>query len=207
MMELKDRVLEKAHELFHRFGIRSVSMDELATQNGISKKTLYQLYTDKDELVDAVMSVIIEANRGECCTAQQEAENAVHEVFLAFDRVKEMFATVHPSVIYDLKKYHPATYQKFKEFQNGFLHKMIKENIEWGIKEGLYRAEVDIDVLTRYRIHTITLPFDPDVFPNNRTHLIHIEEQLFEHFLYGMSTTRGQKLIEKYKKQRIKTQA
>ena len=71
-MEIKDRIQEKATELFMRFGIRSVSMDDIATQLGMSKKTIYQFFADKDELVDAVMAANIQKTQGECvkCTAE-----------------------------------------------------------------------------------------------------------------------------------------
>jgi hypothetical protein len=72
------------------------------------------------------------------------------------------------------------------------------------VEEGLYREDIDIDILTRYRIHSIMLSFNPEVFPNNRTHLLHIEQTLLEHFLFGLATVKGQKLIQKYKNQRTK---
>src|SRR5205809_6254047 len=81
----KERITEKAHELFMRYGVRSVSMDDIAAQLGMSKKTLYQYYTDKEELVDAVLSSFLENNRKQCIDARQKAENALHEVFQAFD--------------------------------------------------------------------------------------------------------------------------
>lgn len=201
-MEVKERILEKAHELFNRYGIRSVSMDDIATQLGMSKKTLYQYYADKDELVSAVFTRVLEGNKSNCCLAEQEADDALHEVFLAFDRVQELFAKMNPAVLFDMEKYHPGTYKTFKEYQNGFLYKMISANLERGVKEGLYREDMEIDILTRFRIHSVMLPFDPDVFPNNRSHLVHIEQVLLEHFLYGLATPKGQKLIQKYLSQR-----
>jgi hypothetical protein len=81
---------------------------------------------------------------------------------------------------------------------------MLRTNLEAGIKEELYRAEIDVDVLTRYRIHSIMLAFDPDIFPSNRTRLVHIEQQLLENFLFGIASPKGQRLIQKYKTQRIK---
>ena len=81
----KERITEKAHELFMRYGVRSVSMDDIAAQLGMSKKTLYQYYTDKEELVDAVLSSFLENNRKQCLEGRQKAENALHEVFQAFD--------------------------------------------------------------------------------------------------------------------------
>jgi TetR/AcrR family transcriptional regulator, cholesterol catabolism regulator len=202
-MEAKDRISEKAFELFNRYGIRSVSMDDIATQLGMSKKTLYHYFADKDELVSAVFTAVLEGNKCNCCTAKDVSENALDEVFLGFDRVQEMFANMNPAVLFDMEKYHPGTYRIFKEYQNGFLYKMITANLKRGISEGLYREDLDIDVLTRFRIHSVMLPFDPDVFPNNRSHLVHIEQVLLEHFLYGIVTPKGQKLMQKYLSQRI----
>jgi AcrR family transcriptional regulator len=204
-MEVKERILEKAHELFIRYGIRSVSMDDIATQVGISKKTIYQYYTDKDELVSAVFSVIMETNQDQCLQDKSKADNAVHEVFLAFDMVQEMLTHMNPSVLYDLEKYHPATFKKFKDYKNAFLYGMIKNNIERGIAEELYRPEVDVEVLTKYRIYSMMLAFNPEIFPGSRINPAHVEQQLLEHFLYGLATAKGQKLIQKYKQQRQKT--
>jgi TetR/AcrR family transcriptional regulator, cholesterol catabolism regulator len=202
IMEVKERIAEKAYELFNRYGIRSVSMDDIATQLGMSKKTLYQYYADKEELVSAVFSTVLEGNKSNCCLAEQQSEDALHEVFLGFDRVQEMFSNMNPSVLFDMEKYHPASFRIFQEYQNGFLYKMITANLKRGIKEGLYREGLDIDILTRFRIHSVLLPFDPDVFQNNRSQLVHIEQVLLEHFLYGIATPKGQKLIQKYLSQR-----
>jgi AcrR family transcriptional regulator len=190
-MEAKERILLRAHELFNKYGIRSVSMDDIAAQLGMSKKTLYQYYTDKDELVNAVFTSIMEHNQVQCKHDRQHAENPIHEIFLAFDMVQEMFANMNPAVLFEMQKYHPSTFKKFQEYKNGFLYGMIRTNIEAGVKEELYRAEIDVDVLTRYRIHSIMLAFDPEAFPNNRTRLVHIEQQLLEHFLYGLATAKG----------------
>jgi len=203
-METKDRILVKSHEQFNRFGIRSVSMDDIAAALGMSKKTLYQHFADKEELVSACFSQVMEQNRHQCLIDQKRAENPIHEVFLAFDMTQEMFSNMNPVVIHEMEKYHPVAYRKFQEFKYTFLYNVITNNLERGIKEELYRAEIDLDVTARFRIESVMLPFDGNVFPNNRTHLIHIEQQLFELFLYGIATTKGQKLIQKYKLQRTK---
>jgi AcrR family transcriptional regulator len=203
-MEPKERILKKADELFNRYGIRSVSMDDIAAQLGMSKKTLYHYYADKDELVTDVFTAIMEENKCGCSESKKASENALHEVFLSFDRVQDMFANMNPAVLFDMEKYHPGCFRKFNDFQNGFMYQMIKSNLERGVEEGFYREEIDIDILTRYRIHSIMLSFNPEVFPNNRTHLLHIEQTLLEHFLYGLATAKGQKLIQKYKNQRTK---
>ncbi|HEX2608415.1 MAG TPA: TetR/AcrR family transcriptional regulator [Flavisolibacter sp.] len=203
-MEPKERILEKAHELFFRYGLRSVSMDDIAAQLGMSKKTLYQYFADKDELVNAVFDRILTANKEECVACNAKGENAIHEVFLSLDLLEEMLAHMNPAVLFDMQKYHPTAFKKFQDYRNQFLYKIIKENLEEGIKEELYRPEIDADILTRYRLHSIMLSFDPEIFPSNKTQLVYIEQQLLEHFLYGVATPKGQKLIQKYKTQRTK---
>jgi AcrR family transcriptional regulator len=203
-MEAKERILEKAHELFHRYGIRSVSMDDIAAQLGMSKKTVYQYYVDKDELVNAVFDAELNANKDQCLACTKMGENAIHEVFLSFDMVEELLKTMNPSMLFDMQKYHPSAYKKFDDFRNQFLFKIIKGNLERGVKEELYRADIDTDILSRYRLYSILLSFDPDVFPSNKTNLVKIEQQLIEHFLYGLATAKGEKLIQKYKQQRTK---
>ena len=203
-MEAKERILVKTNELFNRYGIRSVSMDDIAAQLGMSKKTLYQYYTDKDELVNAVFDEILNTNKAQCLECNKKGENAIHEVFLSFDVVEEMLKTMNPSLLFDMQKYHPSAFKKFDEFRNGFLYKIIKSNLDRGIKEELYREDIDTDVLSRYRLHSVVLSFNPDVFPSNKSHLVHIEQQLMDVFLYGIASAKGQKLIQKYKNQRNK---
>jgi len=203
-MEAKERILVKADELFHRYGIRSVSMDDIAAQLGMSKKTLYQFYADKEELVREVITTILEGSRDRCLSDQSAAENPVHEIFLAFDMIQEMFSRMNPIILFDLEKYHPAVHRKFKEHKQQFLYQIIKSNLERGISEELYREDIDVDIITRLRMESVTLSFNSEIFPNNRTHLLVIQEQLLYHFLYGVASAKGQKLIQKYKNQRTK---
>jgi TetR/AcrR family transcriptional regulator, cholesterol catabolism regulator len=203
-MEPKERILVKADELFNRYGLRSVSMDDIAAQVGMSKKTLYQYYADKEELVSEVFSAIMESNKLGCQDAEKCSENAIHEVFLAFDKVQQMFADMHPGLLFEMEKYHAVTFNKFKTFRDSFIYSMIRNNLDRGIREGLYRDDIDVDIMARYRIHSIMLAFNPAIFSPTRSSLLHIEIQLLENFLYGLSTAKGIKMILKYKKQRTK---
>lgn len=203
-MDPKERILLKSNELFNRYGIRSVSMDDIATQLGMSKKTLYQYYVDKDELVNAVFDIILNSNKSQCLECSKKGENAIHEVFLSFDMMQDILTSMNPSVLFDMQKYHPSAYKKFQDFRNGFLYKLIRNNLERGIREEIYRPEIDTDILSKYRLFSVLLSFDPEVFPSNKTNLVYIEQQLLEHFLYGLATSKGEKLIQKYKTQRTK---
>jgi TetR/AcrR family transcriptional regulator, cholesterol catabolism regulator len=202
-MEARVRILEKTSELFSKHGIRRVTMDDIAAQCGISKKTIYQYFKDKDELIDAfAVDRIIDSKTG-CERDKRRAKNAIHELFLAMDMVKLMFEALHPSLLYDLEKYYPDTFAKFRKYKEEYLYDVIKQNLEWGIREGLYREDIDIKILTRFRLESMLLPFNLDIFPESRYEFFVIEQELMEHFVYGIATDKGRRLISDYKIERL----
>jgi AcrR family transcriptional regulator len=203
-MEPQERIVSKAHELFMRYGIRSVSMDEVANHLGMSKKTIYQFYADKDALVEDVITIEITEKQVECKQHRQKSENAIHEIFMATDMLLELLTHMNPALIFDLEKYHPKGFKKYNEHKNSFLYSLIKENIEWGKKEGLYREEVLSDVMARFRLASVFLVFNPDLFPNGKHSVPVIVSEITDNFLYGLASPKGQKLIQKYKQQRQK---
>lgn len=194
----------KSFELFKRYGIRSVTMDEIAVQCGMSKKTVYQVFEDKDSLVEAIMDNHIKFAEHSCLESEQESENAIHEIFLSLDWVHIMYDGVNPALLFDLRKYHSSVYQKIENHKRGFLYEIFRKNIERGKAEGLYRPELKTDLMVPLRIHTMTLVFDTDLFPTNKYTLYEIDKEITLHGLYGLSTPRGVELIEKYINERTK---
>ncbi|HEX2683959.1 MAG TPA: TetR/AcrR family transcriptional regulator, partial [Ferruginibacter sp.] len=122
--ETRQRIKKAAHDLIMLYGIRSVSMDDIAANLGMSKKTIYHYFKDKDELVEAVVDEILVTNQYNCITDRDKADNAVHEIFLVMDMMAEMFKSMNPSILYDMQKYHPAAFAKFKKHKNEFLYNM-----------------------------------------------------------------------------------
>lgn len=203
-MEIQERILSKAKDLYLRYGIRSITMDMIALQLGISKKTIYHFFADKHELVDAVTLRLLDHNTQRCEYDRAQSDNAIHEYFLAMEMALEMFATMNPSLLFDLEKYHPSAYEKYVSFKNSYLYKLIKDNLEWGLSEGLYRTDIDVEIITRIRIETIMLPFSP-VFSNApKFKMTQVQEQLIEHFLFGIASLKGYNLITQYKEARNK---
>jgi TetR/AcrR family transcriptional regulator, cholesterol catabolism regulator len=197
-MDVKERILIKAADLFCRYGIRTITMDEIASQLGISKKTIYQFFTDKDDMVSAVIEQEIERNELECSNFRDTASDAVHQIFLALESLEEMLKYTNPLMLYDLEKHHPASFIKLREYKYRFLHQIIIENLQWGIGAGLYRPDIDKDIVAKARIETAFLVFNPDVFPHSRYRISEVNLELAMLFLYGIVTNKGKLLIEKY---------
>ncbi len=196
------RIRQKARDLYMQFGLRSVSMDDIANSMGMSKKTIYQYYADKDELVGAVIHEELQQNQATCESDKKAAHNAVHEIFLAMDMVVELFSAMNPSLIYDMQKYHPNAFIKFQQHKNDYLYNSIMDNIQRGTDEGLYREHLHADILSRYRLESMMLPFNPDFQSKLKYNLAKIEEEFMIHFLFGLASPKGYKLIQKYQQER-----
>ncbi len=203
-MEVKERILSKATDLFMRYGIRSITMDEIAAQLGISKKTIYQFFTDKDDMVAAVIDREIAGSEIECVHFRDQSENAVHHVFLAMENLEEMLSCTNPLMLYDLEKHHPGAYKKLREYKYHFLYRILIDNLQAGIREELYRPDIQLDIVAKCRMESAFLVFNQDVFPHNRYKITEVNFELAMLFLHGVTTVKGKKLIEKYTTERNK---
>lgn len=203
-IETKQRIQLAAHHLVMQYGIRSVSMDDIASNLGMSKKTIYQYFKDKDELVEAVVDGVIETNQCICNTDRQKADNAVHEIFLVMDMMVEMFKTMNPSILFDMQKYHPSAFRKFQIHRNEYLYNVCRQNIERGISEELYRPEINVEILARYRVETMLTAFNPEFQRSVKQSLLKIEEEIITHYLFGLVSIKGYKLTLKYIEQKEK---
>lgn len=201
-MNIKDRIKQKAEELYRRYGIKSVTMDEIASQLGVSKKTIYQSFDDKNQLVDAVVVEMLDYNKLCCSSSRAQAKNAVQEAYLGLESLQEMLDNMNPSILFDIERGHPQTFKKFIEYKCNFLFELIKNNIERGQEEGLYREDVDADLISKVRLEIIMLPFNEDLFPKHKYSLTAVQQKLIEYFLYAMATPKGYRLITKYQKER-----
>lgn len=187
-----------------RYGFRSVTMDEIAGQLGVSKKTLYQFFEDKDALVEAVMQAELAYMQTQCRKQTTESQNAIEEIFMDMDAIEPVMDALNPQILFDLEKFYPKTFEKFKKHKNTFLLEITKKNLQRGIREELYRAEIDIDIIARFRLESAFIAFLPDVFSYGKYSLFRVATEILHHYLYGLATPKGKKLIDKYIEQRKK---
>jgi AcrR family transcriptional regulator len=196
---MQDRILLKARDLMFQSGIRQVTMDELATHLGISKKTIYHYYKDKDDLVRAVVGFELKNHQHLCHNCESKAENAIHEMFLMMETMKEMAKTMNPGTMMELEKYFPSAFDIIKNHKEDFFFTLIKQNIIKGIEQGYYRSDLEVDILSKFRLETIFIPFNLHVYPLSKFDPIKVHTQLMEHFVFGLMTVKGYELMDQYK--------
>ena len=197
-METKNRILTRAAALFLRNGIKSVSMDDIATDLGMSKKTLYKTFTNKDEIVLGVMTTHLCNAQGECARVASSAADAVQEMLTISAWADQQFSNIHPSIFHDLRKYYPTAWKLFSEHKSTFILDQITQNLRRGVTEGLFRADLDVEVLARLNLAQIELTFDPDLYPPAQFSPMRVNKVFDEHFLLGVATLKGHRLFNKY---------
>jgi len=198
------RIFQQAQILFMQYGLKSVSMDDIANKMGISKKTIYQFYADKEALVAEVVKQITSENQFQCDNDIINSENAIHEIILAMEQMSKLFETMNPSILFDLQKYYPQAFKFFLAHKNDYVIGKIKQNINRGINEGLYRDDLNIEIVSRYRVESIVIAFNPEFQSSVKSSLVSIAQELSTFFLYGVVNEKGYKLINKYTKNRSK---
>ncbi len=174
-------------------------MDDIATHLGISKKTLYKWFDNKDQIVSAVISSHLHGVQGECEGIIIQAQNAVDEMLQMMSWTERQFSGMNPTALHDLRKYYPVAWDLFHAHKNKYILNQIQANLRRGVAEGLYRSDLDVEVLSRLRLSQIDALFDPDVFPHTEFEPLRVQMACNEHFLLGMVTLKGHKLINEYR--------
>lgn len=111
-------------------------------------------------------------------------------------QMSELFHHMNPSILFDMHKYYPEAYKVFLKHKNGYLYNIIKENISRGIKEELYREDINLEIMTRYRLESIIIPFQPEFQQHVKSNLVEIAEQISTHFLFGMVSQKDIKSLK-----------
>ncbi|MFC6997114.1 TetR/AcrR family transcriptional regulator [Rufibacter roseus] len=191
--------MKEALTLFFKRGVKAVSMDDVAAHLGVSKKTIYKWFVNKDELVFESIQEYVQAMEQTCCGTIEGANNALEALFQILEMVRGLMREVHPSIFYDLQKYHAKAWQLWLDHKNGFFLQQTKENIQRGIEEKLFRQDVDVEIVSRLRLAEVELGFNSEVYPVAQFDLQQVQIALLEHFLFGIATIKGHKLINQYK--------
>lgn len=200
-MTTEEQILKGSQELFFRYGIKGITMDDVAKHLSISKRTIYEKFPNKDAIVELLMKQHLDSHLEDLKKFRQSSSNAIEEVFMTFQPIKELFQAMNPRLMFELKKFHPATWLQFQKFKRKALKDTLVANMKRGIKEDLYRADIDIDVLAILRMEEIEIASNEEVYPPSEYNIVRVQIALLEHFLFGIASAKGHAMAEKYKKQ------
>lgn len=190
-------ILQRINELYNKYGIKSVTMDDICRELGISKKTLYEFFKDKEELVDKVCDYEHERNIRLLDDEIAKAENAIHEMFLVNKYLNDRFKEWNPAIDYDLKKYHYNVFQKNSSKVIEIMYDFLSNNLKRGLKEKLYRSDIDPDFIAKIHISRIVSMYNSNVFTREEILDKAHHRKLIEYHIRGIASEKGIKMLEK----------
>ena len=187
---IKEKILEEAQKLLWKYGVRTITMDDIARRLGISKKTIYQHFSDKEDIVYQVTSYHLDNEICEVDKLMEAATNPVEEMLLVSDMMRRHADAVNTSLLVDVKRYYPKAWAVFLEHKENRIIKDITASLKRGIEQGLYRADINPETMARLRVELIQLGFDDRVFPHTNDVMV-LQDQLLHHFVRGILTDTG----------------
>lgn len=197
MENKQENIIGRVKEIFFRYGIKSVSMDDIARELGMSKKTLYQFFEDKNDLVKKVIDAKTDTSFN-CMEGISSDLNAIEELFEVMRILIEQISTYNPAVDYDLKKYYPELYQNLFKSRRNRMMTMLLQNLEKGKSEGLYRSELNSTIIAKMYISRIeNLHNADDLISSQEIHSPEVFRELFIYHIRGISNAKGIAYLEK----------
>lgn len=198
------KILDKSKTLFMRYGIKSVTMDDIARHLGMSKKTIYQHVNNKADLINKIMKLDIEEEEQVLIAIRQETNNAIEEMLRVSVHVGEKLQQINPSAAYDLKKYYPKGWELMRSIRHEHIYSIIKDNLSRGVKQGIYRENLNTEVLARFYLGQTELVFDRELFPFPEYKQSEVYLEFVKYHMRGIVSQKGYLLLEQcYQKQTI----
>jgi AcrR family transcriptional regulator len=199
-MAVQERILETALRMFRAIGIKNVTMFDIARECGISKKTVYEHFTDKAELIQSGIRTLLDTLQEQMTAARNESADAIDEVMRITRNIETRARSMNPVMMYEVQKYHPEAAQAIEQFKRDGVRRHIRENIERGIAEGLFRSNIHIDIIARMRQLQLESAFDPLQYPATEFELHEVMQEVTANYIMGIATLKGQELAARYLK-------
>jgi AcrR family transcriptional regulator len=185
----------RVYELYNQFGIKSVTMDDVARELGISKKTLYECIEDKSELVKHVMEMIYRYHGEKLNEITMRGLNAIEQLFEVNRYMTQMIKEQNPTLGYDMQKYYPELHKTLMLEQRRRMHEAIRQNLIKGIEEGLYRKEMNVDIISGLHMTRMEYRFRQDTFQVTDIDSQDVMREIFIYHLHGIANENGIKLL------------
>lgn len=197
-MDVKDQILKKSEDLFLRYGLKSVTMDDIARQLGMSKKTLYQYVENKTDLVSKIMIAHIEEEKMMMEEVSANSGDAIEEMLKVARHAIRQLRKLSPTLVYDLQKYYQDIWILVQKLHQEHGQLMIRENIERGIEQGVYRPDVNAEILAKVYVMSSFSLVDEDLFPLKDYNKEKLFIEFIKYHIHGIASEKGLELYKKH---------
>ncbi|MBN2743301.1 TetR/AcrR family transcriptional regulator [Breznakibacter xylanolyticus] len=195
-MDLKTRIIEEASKQFLQYGIRAITMDEIAKNLGISKRTVYETFKDKDTLVSCCIDFIQESHLIKQQAIELQSENVIQTFFKMLMEGIKIMKTTNPLFFKDLQKYHHPVWKGCAKRQEEKKRDHMNAQLRKGIEQGFLRSDINPDIVTRILFEQMNILGNDEVFPPEKFDRTEVFENILVNFVRGISTMKGMQMID-----------
>lgn len=188
---LLDKILSTAQELFMSIGVRTVTMDDLASNLGMSKKTLYKFIRNKAELIKCCIQAEISKSAIEVNQIKLTSKDAIEEMMLIGQMVIESVKRFNANTIIELRKFYSESWEMVEQHHHDFVLMNIKNNLLRGIKEGLYRPEINVDIIARLYVGKSQFLLEVNDFGGQTYNPSDLYMEFFSYHIHGIASSKG----------------
>jgi AcrR family transcriptional regulator len=189
-------ILVQVRRLYQRYGIKSVTMDDVAMHLNISKKTIYEYFNDKEDLVKCVMMSEHDSRCSMLDAIGENKYNAVEEMFEVYKMINTSFREYNPSMEYDIRKYYPDLFGKIREVRRKRMYEVNYNNINKGKKEGLYRREINSKIIAKLHVFRTETLMDSNIFTVEELTSLKVFNEIFIYHIQGILSHEGRTFFE-----------
>lgn len=197
-MDLKERIVAESRKMFIKFGIRSVTMDMVAKQLGVSKRTIYENFSDKDQLIECC---IVEGMREQIRINEEivsSSQNIIEVTFKFINNSINTFNAINPLFFYDIEKYYPELWsKKIVENDNQNIDRII-ELLNKGVQDAIFRKEINVKIVAMLILEQFKLMGNNELFSNQTFSRVEVFENIVINFIRGIATMKGLQMIDRY---------
>jgi len=197
-MPVRARILETASRMFRTYGIKSVTMFDISRECGVSKKTVYEHFKDKEELVQDGVRFLLNRHEQHLEDFRQHSANAIEELLKEVEYIEQVGNTINPVMLFEMQKYLPDIWKDVEVFKQERLLQAITANLERGMREGLYRKDLKLNIMARTRLLQLDMAFEPSQFSVAQFNMHEVMKEIATHFILGVTTMKGRKLAAEY---------
>ena len=194
---MKKNIILKATELFMKLGFKSVTMDDIAKEMGISKKTIYTHFNNKETIIGVVTDHVFETVCHDIDAICDLNQNPIQELYAIKKRVMQYMQKEKASPTYQLQKYYPTTYNNIKQRQFSYMQQCVVKNLHRGLEQDLYRKNIEVQFVARIYFNGITGIKEESLFPHTMFEGETLYEMYLEYHLRGIVTPKGRNILKK----------
>jgi AcrR family transcriptional regulator len=202
MEKIEQDILDKAIEMFGKYGLKPVTMDDLASELSVSKKTLYRYVTNKEDLVGRAVRIVFQEVKTKMLAAHEAHENAIDELFHVDDMVCDSVENYNHSLQFQLRKYYPEIFSNLNQQRKELMLGKMKTNINKGIEQGLYRQDLNVEIISLLYYSRMVVLTGEEIDPFKDFDLKEVMREILTYHIRGMASPKGLDYLDMKMKQK-----